>query len=155
MDPIVLIAQVHASGPEAAKRLKKAGLGDLAALSRATPKRVAKILGVKAKSAQAIVRDAGRELESAPATPTRRRGKKKAPARTGSPRTRRAARADGLTRQETEVLLAEGGGDAGQQEEEAPPSGDEQGSTAAEKKVEQIPPDAPPPQEPESFWQFG
>ncbi len=127
MDPIVLITQIHASGPEAAEQLKSAGLGDLTALSQADPKRVAKILGVKQKSAEAIVRDAGRELESAPATPTRRRGKKKAPPEAGSPRGRRAARADAAT-EETAA-----GGEGGSTVEEGPP----------------------PEERSESFWQFG
>ena len=138
MDPIVLIAQIHASGPEAAEQLKSAGLGDLTALSQADPKRVAEILGVKQKSAEAIVQDAVREREkgAAPSPPQQGQKKKKKAAASGS--------SDGVTRQETEALLSEGRADAATEETAA---GGKGGSTVEE---------GPPPDErPESFWQFG
>ena len=155
MDPIVLITQIHASGPEAAERLASAGLGDLAALSRATPKRVAKVLGVKERSARAIVQDALQALKTAGAAlPSPPRRKKKA-ASAGSAQRRRTARTDGLTRQETQALLSEATAGPEPQEEKAPPADGEHGSAVNEKKVVEIPPGSPPRDRPESFWQFG
>ncbi len=65
MDPIVLIAQMHTSGRDAAERLRQEGLGDLAALSRQEPETVAELLGISPTKAGAMIRDARRELDLA------------------------------------------------------------------------------------------
>ena len=150
MDPIVLIAQIHASGLDAADRLRKAGLGELAELSKATPAHVAKILEISRTKAQALIRDVRRELkEDSPRPPARKRVRKKAAA-TAPARQRQdrppSRKEEGLSLQETEALLAT---DRPRPEKKAPskPKSAKPPSRSGAREV--------PHPLPDSFWRFG
>ncbi len=105
MDPIVLIAQMHTSGRDAAERLRQEGLGDLAALSRQEPETVVDLLGISLKKAGAMIRDARRELDLAAEGPQPTTTPKKAAS--GKRQTRgktapngKRKKPEGLTREE-------------------------------------------------------
>ena len=155
MDPIVLIAQMHTSGRDAAQRLREEGLGDLAALSRQEPETVAELLGISPKKAGAMIRDARRELDLAATGPRLTGTLKKAASGNRQTRAKSAAggkrkKPEGLTREETEALLAgeKAGKDKADPEPAAPEKPKEQPTMkrGPEPKLEE------PPQ---SFWSFG
>ncbi len=155
MDPIVLIAQMHTSGRDAAERLRQEGLGDLAALSRQEPETVAELLGINPRVAGAMIRDARRELDLAAEGPRPTTTPKKAAS--GKRQTRgktapngKRKKPEGLTREETRALLA--GENAGKEKADPKPA-------APEKPKEQPTmnkgPEPKLEEPPQSFWSFG
>ncbi len=152
MDPIVLIAQMHTSGRDAAERLRQKGLGDLTALSRQEPENVAELLGISLKKAGAMIRDARRELDLAAEGPRPTTTHKKATSGKRQTRGKTASngkrkKPEGLTREETGALLA------GKKEEADP-------EPAAPEKPKAQPtmnkgPEPKLEEPPQSFWSFG
>ena len=155
MDPIVLIAQMHTSGRDAAERLRQEGIDDLAALSREEPETVAELLGISLKKAGAMIQDARRDLALAAEGPRPTTTHKKAAS--GKRRTRGKTapngvgkKPEGLTREETRTLL--GGENAVKEEADPEP--------AAPEKPEEQPtmnkrPEPKLEEPPRSFWSFG
>ncbi len=155
MDPIVLIAQMHTTGRDAAECLRQEGLGDLAALSRQEPETVAELLGISLKKAGAMIRDARRELALAAEGPRPTTTAKKAAS--GDRRTRaktapggKRKKPQGLTREETEALLA--GEKAGKEEADLEPAAPEEPKEQPTMKKRPEPKLEEPPR---SFWSFG
>jgi hypothetical protein len=155
MDPIVLIAQMHTSGRDAAERLRQEGLGDLAALSRQEPETVAELLEISPKKAGAMIRDARRELDLAaegprPTTTPKKAasGKRQSRAKTAPGGKRK--KPDGLTREETEALLA--GEKTGKDEADPEPAGPEK---PKEHPTTRKGPEPKLEEPPQSFWSFG
>ena len=161
MDPIALIAQIHASGPASADRLRQAGLGDLTALSRADPKHVAEILEINQMTAQGIVRDARRELGAENGSIPPKGGKKKAPPASGSQKARRGKgkqkevnqNREGVTREETAALLTRSRAEPGA--EGAPTSAEGPEGPVVKGEVPKTPGEEPIRNAPDSFWNFG
>jgi septum formation inhibitor MinC len=155
MDPIVLIAQMHTSGRDAAERLRQEGLGDLAALSRQKPETVAELLGISPKKAGAMIRDARRELDLVaegprPTTTAKKAasGKRQTRAKTAPGGKRK--KPEGLTREETEALLA--GEKAGKEEADPEPAAPEK---PKEQPTMKKSPEAKIQEPLQSFWSFG
>ncbi len=155
MDPIVLIAQTHTSGRDAAERLRQEGIDDLAALSRQEPETVVDLLGISLKKAGAMIRDARRELDLAaegprPTTTLKKAASDKRRTRGKTAPDEKRKKPEGLTREETSALLAgeKTGKGEGDPEPAAPekPKGQPTMNKGPEPKIEE------PPQ---SFWSFG
>ena len=155
MDPIVLIAQMHTSGRDAAERLRQEGLGDLAALSRQEPETVAELLRISPTKAGAMIHDARRELDLATEGPRRTTtpkkaasGKRQTLAKTapgGKPK-----KPEGLTGEEVAALLASG--KAGKEEADPEPAAPKKPKEQSRMKKGPEPKLEEPPQ---SFWSFG
>ena len=155
MDPIVLIAQMHTSGRDAAERLRQEGIDDLAALSRQEPETVAELLGISPKKAGAMVRDARRELDLAAEGPRPTTTSKKAASGKRQTRAQTAPggkrnKPEGLTREETRALLA--GEKTGKGKADPEPAAPEEPQKQPTMKKEPEPKLEDPPQ---SFWSFG
>ncbi len=155
MDPIVLIAQMHTSGRDAAERLRQEGVGDLAALSRQEPETVAELLGISPKKAGAMIQDARRELDLAAEGPRPTTTRKKAASGDRQTRAKTAPggkrkKPQGLTREETESFLASE--KAGKEEADPDPAAPEKPKEQPTMKKSPEPKIEDPPQ---SVWSFG
>ena len=155
MDPIVLIAQMHTSGRDAAERLRQKGLGDLTALSRQEPETVGELLGISLKKAGAMIRDARHELDLAAKGPRPTTTHKKAASGKRQTREKTApngkrTKPEGLTREETRALLA--GENAGKEEADPGPAAPEKPKEQPTMKKRAKPKLEEPPR---SFWSFG
>ncbi len=155
MDPIVLIAQMHTSGRDAAERLREEGIDDLAALSRQEPETVVDLLGISLKKAGAMIRDARRELDLAaegprPTTTHKKAASGKRQTRGKTAQNGKRKKPEGLTREETRALLA--GENAGKEEADPGPAAPEKPKEQPTMKKGSEPKLEEPPQ---SFWSFG
>ncbi len=155
MDPIVLIAQMHTSGRDAAERLRQEGIDDLAALSRQEPETVAELLGISPKKAGAMVREARRELDLAaegprPTTTPKKAASGKRQSRAQAAPGRKRKKPEGLTREETRALLA--GEKAGKEETDSEPAAPEESKKQPTVKKG---PESKLEEPPHSFWSFG
>jgi hypothetical protein len=146
---------MHTSGRDAAERLRQEGLGDLAALSRQEPETVAELLEISLKKAGAMIRDARRELALAAEGPRPATMPKKAAS--GERQTRgktapngKRKKPEGLTREETMVLLA--GENAGNEEADPEPAAPEE---PKEQPTMNKGPEPKLEEPPQSFWSFG
>lgn len=155
MDPIVLIAQMHTSGRDAAERLRQEGIDDLAALSRQEPETVVDLLGISLKKAGAMIRDASRELDLAAEGPRPTTTPKKAASGKRQTRAQTAPggkrkKPEGLTREETDTLLAGEKTGKGEADPEAVAPEEPKEQPTMKKR-----PDLKLEEPPRSFWSFG